>query len=136
MIRSRAMGTVFVVIGMATGLSWSSEPKLRLEFAATRPEIPVLSWDTEGGPRVETNLVCSGSAVGLRVRVDGAWSPGARFPPNRSRQLTGYHLSIVGRPGCRADLEHGVDVWLRGDELLRPGNQSRPDRRRGAGLSL
>ena len=90
--------TILVVLWLATSISRGGEPRLRLAADATRPEVPVLSWDTEGGPRVETNLLRAGRAMGLRVRVDGQWKPGAAFPTRVDRAsppTITYHLSVA-----------------------------------------
>ncbi len=58
----------------------------------------MLTWDTEGGPRVETNLLRSGRAMGLRVRIDGQWKSGATYPTRVDRtsppSIT-YRLSVA-----------------------------------------
>jgi hypothetical protein len=57
----------------------SSGPVLRLEADPQRCLIPVLSWDTEGGDRVRSNLLRS-PGLGLRVWVDNQWFDGTEFP--------------------------------------------------------
>ena len=51
-----------------------------MESRPGRPEVHVLSWDTEGGRRAETNLLRSGQPLGLRVKMGGQWKPGTDFP--------------------------------------------------------
>lgn len=46
---------------------------IRLQAAPEFVSIPVLSWDTEGGDRAETNLLRNGAAFSFRVFVDGTW---------------------------------------------------------------
>ena len=45
----------------------------RICMEAERAEVPTLSWDTEGGDRLRTNLLRSGSPLCLRVGMNGAW---------------------------------------------------------------
>ncbi|MBI3853547.1 MAG: hypothetical protein HY298_25160 [Verrucomicrobia bacterium] len=52
---------------------------LRLEADPARARLPVLSWDTEGGDRARVNLLRTGTAIGLRVKVNGQWSGGETF---------------------------------------------------------
>ena len=52
----------------------SAEPVLRIQVSDTRPEMAFLSWDTEGGDRVQTNLLRAGQGVTPRVRMGGQWS--------------------------------------------------------------
>jgi len=50
-----------------------SNPVFRIELDAQHAQIPVLSWDTEGGERAQTNLLRLNSPVVLRVCVAGIW---------------------------------------------------------------
>jgi hypothetical protein len=71
---------------------------VRTEVHAGRPEVHVLSWDTEGGRRAETNLLRSGKPLGLRVKVDGRWKQGTEFPASPEpapSKPTIYRLSIT-----------------------------------------
>jgi hypothetical protein len=54
--------------GDRSGLRWAGDP--------SHPAITYLSWDTEGGERVKTNLLQPGSSVKLRLKVDGQWLDG------------------------------------------------------------
>ncbi|MDX9972845.1 MAG: hypothetical protein RBU21_07645 [FCB group bacterium] len=62
----------FAVMILNAAQAGAVEPRLRLETDAAHPQITVLSWDTEGGNRVETNLLRA--PAGLRVLREGAWS--------------------------------------------------------------
>jgi hypothetical protein len=42
--------------------------KIRIEVSQQRPEIACLSWDTEGGPRVEANLLRAPHTMRLRMQ--------------------------------------------------------------------
>ncbi len=60
---------------------------LRLQPDAERARVPFLSWDTEGGDRIKTNLLRSDSALSVRVQVAGEWKScgeiaSARFQPS------------------------------------------------------
>ncbi len=86
----------------------SSKGSLRVEVEGARPLISFLGWDTEGGKRVDTNLLRANSSVGLRVHaagqvltgpqlatsVEGAGAEGSRFilsfPPD-SRIICEVH---------------------------------------------
>ena len=77
-------------------------PVVRFEPDPTRARIPLLSWDTEGGDHARNNLLRTGSAVGLRVKLNGQWRGGEEFPtqvePNRRG---GDLLPPCPRPGGR-----------------------------------
>jgi hypothetical protein len=49
------------------------EPVLRIEPDSKRASIGVLSWDTEGGNKAQTNLLRVNSPIVLRVRAGGMW---------------------------------------------------------------
>jgi len=68
--------------GASAGLraqSSSPAPVLRLEADPQRSLIPVLSWDTEGGDRVRTNLLRK-PGLELRVWLENQWFDGSEFP--------------------------------------------------------
>jgi len=46
---------------------------LKFETDASRPAINFLSWDTEGGEKVKTNLLRQDGGVKLRLRAGGQW---------------------------------------------------------------
>ncbi len=52
------------------------DPILRVKTDAKRAAVTVLSWDTEGGSRAETNLLRMNCPLTLRIRVGGNWSVG------------------------------------------------------------
>jgi hypothetical protein len=55
----------------------ASKPLLfRLETDPDQPAITFLSWDTEGGDRVQSNLLRTDAAVRLRFRDNGGWQEG------------------------------------------------------------
>jgi hypothetical protein len=58
----------------------SPTPILRLEADPKRGSVPVLSWDTEGGGRSQSNLFRKSTGLGLRLRTDGHWREGAELP--------------------------------------------------------
>ncbi len=95
-----ARSLLFTVIVMAVAATCVAADTVvvRTELHAGRPEINVLSWDTEGGSRAATNLLRSGTPLGLRVKVDGRWKLGTRFPaspePAPSKSTT-YRLSLA-----------------------------------------
>jgi Bacterial alpha-L-rhamnosidase 6 hairpin glycosidase domain len=62
-----------------------SAPVVHFEADPTRARIPMLSWDTEGGGQAQKNLLRTGSAAGLRVRMDGQWRGGEEFPTQVER---------------------------------------------------
>lgn len=70
-----------------------------------------LSWDTEGGDRVDTNLLKKGAHVGVRVKMGGTWrncsEMGARV--ERVGEVVTYRVSI---PETRAEVQ-----WV-----IRPGD--------------
>ena len=71
---------------------------LRLEPDPDRARVRFLGWDTEGGPRANTNLLRAGSGMGLRIQTGGQWREGADFPArqdNAGRNATRYRLSVA-----------------------------------------
>lgn len=77
---------IWLVCGCATLLGLSqpvlaagTTAILRLEADSARARLPVLSWDTEGGDHAGMNLLRTGTAIGLRVKVNGQWSGGETF---------------------------------------------------------
>src|ERR1019366_4621895 len=64
----------------------------------TRARLPLLSWDTEGGGQAQKNLLRTGSAAGLRVKLNGQWRGGEEFPTQLER-IGGaeilYHLALA-----------------------------------------
>ncbi|MGA3324856.1 MAG: hypothetical protein ABSF45_10310 [Terriglobia bacterium] len=70
--------------------SWASAPVfsgqsgsgavVRLETDLHRPLITALSWDTEGGDRVRTNLLRANNGVGLRIRAEDIFIDATDLP--------------------------------------------------------
>lgn len=52
---------------------------IRIDADPNHARLPWLSWDTEGGGRECMNLLRTGTAVGLRVKLDGRWRGGDEF---------------------------------------------------------
>ncbi|MHB0959557.1 MAG: alpha-L-rhamnosidase-related protein [Pirellulaceae bacterium] len=63
----------------------AAEPLLRLQLAPQGPEVAFLSWDTEGGDKVQRNLLRSDQAMTLRVRTGGQWLAAASYPTKIER---------------------------------------------------
>jgi hypothetical protein len=57
----------------------SSRTLLRMEMDPLRPLVPVLSWDTEGGNRLRTNLLRS-PGLHLRIRPGVEWIEATELP--------------------------------------------------------
>ncbi len=53
-------------------------PRVRIEADVSRPAISFLSWDTEGGPKADTNLLRAGAGVGLQAEAPDT-GPGGRL---------------------------------------------------------
>jgi hypothetical protein len=74
------------------------DPILRIEPDAQHAQISVLSWDTEGGDRAQTNLLRLNSPVVLRARVGGIWRTSGEIE-TRSERLqdgeTSYAVPIA-----------------------------------------
>ena len=64
--------------------------------------ISFLSWDTEGGDRVDTNLLRPNSAVGLQFLEDGAW---------RDAQMKKYRVDDSGAVGCEFKAGAARILW-------------------------
>ena len=75
-----------------------SAPVVHFEADPTRARLSLLSWDTEGGGQAQKNLLRTGSAAGLRVRLDGQWRGGEEFPTQVERiseAETRYRLALA-----------------------------------------
>lgn len=88
------------------GPAWSSSgksdsaPIVRVKAEPAKPLISFLSWDTEGGPRVNSNLLRNGSSVSLEIETDGTWHPAEQFPVRRvAGPGTGYEIAV--RPDAK-----------------------------------
>jgi hypothetical protein len=77
---------------------------VRLETDPQRPLITALSWDTEGGDRVRTNLLLANNGVGLRVRAEDIFIDAADFP-------TTVHASPGGASYLMRISRHGALRW-------------------------
>ncbi len=98
--------------GAAEILPPDEKPVLRMETDDSRARVPLLSWDTEGGDRAERNLLRSGKAVVLRVRLADGWHWADQLPATREtlgRGATRYVITAL--PGARLtwDLTAGAD---------------------------
>ena len=73
-------------------------PVFRIEPDVHHAQIPILSWDTEGGDKTQTNLLRLHSPIVLRVRVAGVWRTSgaidARWKELRHGE-TSYTLTIA-----------------------------------------
>jgi hypothetical protein len=100
-------------------------PLLRAEMHAGRPEVHVLSWDTEGGRRAETNLLRSGKPLGLRVKVDGQWKQGSEFPASPQpapAKSTSYRLAITPKASLLWSASPASDSLTMTFSLQGPGS--------------
>ncbi len=73
-------------------------PALRIETGAARAEITVLSWDTEGTGREQTNLLRPQTMVGLRIRSAGQWRNGIDLPTRVETSAAGdraYWITVA-----------------------------------------
>ena len=74
----------------------SGTPTLRVEMDATRALVSVLSWDTEGGDRVRSNLLRA--PLSPRMRVKGEWRAASDLPSTREadgKEGTRYRISVA-----------------------------------------
>ena len=89
------------------------EPRLRIEGSTSnRPAVSYLSWDTEGGPRVEQNLLRPNESLGVAVLRDGTWQSGRELSATtKALAAGGREYSIASRPtpGCCWSLVPGKD---------------------------
>jgi hypothetical protein len=56
-----------------------AEPMLRICPEAEHARVPILSWDSEGGDRVRTNLLRPMESLCLRIRIHGLWHSSGEF---------------------------------------------------------
>lgn len=64
-------------------------PVLRIAPAADHARLDYLGWDSEGGPRVDRNLLRAGHGVELRVRVGGKWVRSGDLPAMMQKDASG-----------------------------------------------
>ena len=109
---TRSLWSLIIGVAVAAGSFAGDDPLVRTELHAGRPEVHVLSWDTEGGRRAETNLLRSGKPVGLQLKVDGRWKQGTEFPaspePAPSKSTT-YRLSVTPKASLLWDSSPASD---------------------------
>ncbi len=67
LVMSALAGLLFPVMAGPAG----SKPIIRIIPSIDRPEIPFLSWDTEGGDQTSLNLLQPGSAITLSLQKQG-----------------------------------------------------------------
>jgi hypothetical protein len=71
---------------------------MRIEPEPARAQVSFLGWDTEGGPRADTNLLRAGTAMGLRIQTGGRWCPVGNMPTQREGaggNSTRYRVSVA-----------------------------------------
>ena len=91
-----AVRTAFANVDRAT----TPTPILKIKTDAHRASITFLSWDTEGGNRVQRNLLRAGCGITLRLNSGNSWREAAGLPTRRhklSGNGTQYHLSVSPR---------------------------------------
>lgn len=96
-------------VSFASSDIYDPAPVVRLKTDPEKPLVHFLSWDTEGGKRVERNLLRDNSPVSLRIRTGETWKPADRFPVRRSEG----HCEIEIGPGAKLDWHVAQD----GDQL-------------------
>ena len=88
---------------------------IRIEPDPDRARVRYLSWDTEGGYRANTNLLRSGSGIGLRIQAGGQWREAADLPAQRETPGKGgtrYRISMT------ADAELVWNLEIKGASLI------------------
>ena len=91
----------------------ASGPVLRLDTDSQRPLITMLSWDTEGGERVGTNLLRRNCGVGLRLLAEHYFIDGSDLPTTVQTSPGGasYALRVSKRSGLRWDISTARDSF-------------------------
>ena len=84
---------------------------VRLETDLHRPMITALSWDTEGGDRVRTNLLRPNNGVGLRVRAEDIFIDATDFPTmvQAGPGVTKYMMKISRRGAIQWEVTYARD---------------------------
>jgi len=83
---------IAVLFAVSSGAQQSSSPQLRFAADPERPAVTFLSWDTEGGDRVRTNLLRPNAGIRLRFQVDGAWREAEMSGRRADEQSVRYEL--------------------------------------------
>ncbi len=92
-----ALALVGIVSCRAAAAATSSGPNAQVAYRAEtdRPCISFLSWDTEGGRRVDTNLLRAGAGVGVRFLVDRQWTEVPSASVTSRDDTTAFELRVV-----------------------------------------
>ncbi len=90
--------TIYWTVGGLLGADTQLEPtRLRCDFDAAKAGISWLSWDTEGGPRTDVNLLRSNQLVTLRIRRGDSWTSSCELPVKSASLNAGgrvYRLTV------------------------------------------
>lgn len=89
--------TMFAKQNTALTTSSLCQPILRVEPDTECAGVRVLSWDTEGGSKAQTNLLRTSCSLDLRVRTAGVWKNSEEFETQVARSRDGiisYKLAI------------------------------------------
>ena len=76
---SMALVALLCTVGIQSAV-WAGPPRLQMTMPDDQPVVTFLSWDTEGGARVERNLLRPGKGVTVAVRVAGQWLSASALP--------------------------------------------------------
>jgi len=86
------------LVGCNSGPESAAERSLlRLETSTTAAAVPVMTWDTEGGSRLSTNLLRA--PIVLRVLIAGTWYTSAELTATREATTGGgirFRINAIG----------------------------------------
>jgi hypothetical protein len=109
--------------------SEQSAAVVRLELDPQRPLLNTLSWDTEGGDRIRTNLLRANHGVGLRIRAEDIFIDAIDFPTTVQASSRGasYLMKIARRGTLRWDVQQtpgafGMKFSALDSDALMPGS--------------
>ncbi len=97
---ARAIGVMLALVGILSSrpivaAAGGPSPLMGFRAEAKRPRILFLSWDTEGGPRVGTNLLRAGTGVGLRFLVGEQWTEAPSALATSREDAAIYEFGVV-----------------------------------------
>ena len=101
-MQAAGAGLAASIVGstLASPSELNPAPVVRVKMDTEKPLISFLSWDTEGGDRVNSNLLRNDSWVSLQIQSGGAWHPAEQFPVRRMEmQGAGYEIEV--RPNAK-----------------------------------
>ncbi len=111
----------------------AEDGRLRVETSGEKAGITFLSWDTETGQRIETNLLRTGQAATLKVCRDGIWTAATELP---TELVAGPAKTRTYRLAVAADTELVWTISATTDRMAMTLSCSGPRKERVEGVQI